>query len=160
LLALTRTRISGDEKTDHLKHLEISPCPRHHADAPNLAPMLLTTRPCFLATTLGPRHPTPPRHQLCDLLFSPFPTQLPLPSLPEIVQQIPPSGNPLWLGRRGGSISGIDLGRAARRRGVRDIVRGADHPHTPHLGKQPIRDALMQRRIAWGTCRGLAMASS
>jgi hypothetical protein len=24
-LALTRTRISGDEKTDHLKHLEISP---------------------------------------------------------------------------------------------------------------------------------------
>jgi hypothetical protein len=24
-LALTRTRISGDQKTDHLKHLEISP---------------------------------------------------------------------------------------------------------------------------------------
>jgi hypothetical protein len=83
---------------------------------------------------LGPRHPTPPRHQLRDL-FLPFPTQLPLPSHPEIAQQIPPSGNPLWLGRRGGSISGIDLGRAARRIGVRDIVRGAGMAMGTSMGK-------------------------
>ena len=59
--------------------------------------MPLTTQPCFLATMLGPRHPTPPRHQLCDLPFSPFPSQLPLPSFLEIVQQIPLLGIPSGL---------------------------------------------------------------